>query len=452
MKHRFLHCSYGSLGWCASLWVLGLGVGCRGAQTSSSTNWLTCDTDADCAVVADTTCGSDSICVDADGRRIPASAAGGGASATGGRGADAGADQASAGTSGPSPSDAGAPSFGGAGAAAGGSGRDPESSGGQPPATGATGGSSADGGSMGGTGGTTGEAGGAGVSTSGTGGAGGATSAAGSGNAGECPAGPPAADAPCSPDGLVCEYAGSSVGIVATCEGGSWVREIPQDDSYVCPSALPAEGSACPEPPTPTFSALVCMFDCAGTSCVSGNVPDCGATQADCVEDTQTGAWQWVYQTSNVQCDEIACDDTSDAGGTGIPVWSAPDLDKSCESPSDCFVGKHYFNCCGSIRYLGYNLSERDSFDAYEALCQGRIACACQSSSEVEDGTLLNKGAAVADCVDGTCRAVCTAEGCHFTADCSASDECLQGTTCLWINPLSGGNLCRQPDGTCGGC
>jgi hypothetical protein len=101
---------------------------------------------------------------------------------------------------------------------------------------------------------------------------------------------------------------------------------------------------------------------------------------------------------------------------------------------------------------VGYNLNERDSFDAYEQLCQARAMCECASLSEVEDGTLLNKGAAIAACIDGLCRAVCTAQDCHFTIDCSAADECLQGTTCTWINPLSGGNLCRKPDGTCGGC
>jgi hypothetical protein len=119
---------------------------------------------------------------------------------------------------------------------------------------------------------------------------------------------------------------------------------------------------------------------------------------------------------------------------------------------SDCFVGRHTFDCCGSIRYTAYNLSERDSFDAYEQLCQARATCTCAASSEVEDGTLLNKGATVADCIDGACRAVCTAAGCHFTSDCSAADECVQGTTCTWINPLSGANICRQPDGTCGRC
>jgi hypothetical protein len=462
MQHPILRPGCRSLRWSAWLAALGLGVGCRGAQTSSSTNWLRCETDADCAVVAHAVCRSDSICVDAEGRRIPASAASAGASGAGGRG-DAGVARDSTGVSGRSQSDAGAPSSGGAAVGAAGADNDSSQNGGQPPATG---GSSADGGSTGGagasapvggaggadtsTGGTTRGAGGASVSTSGAGGVGGATpSAAGSGNADPCPAGPPAADAPCVPDGLVCDYAGSSVGIVATCEGGGWVLETPQDDSYVCPSALPVEGSACPEPPAPTFSALVCLFDCSGTSCVSGGVPDCGATQADCVEDAQSGAWQWVYRTSNVQCDEVACDD---ANAAGAAAWSAPELDKSCETPSDCFVGRHYFNCCGSERYVGYNLSERDSFDAYELLCESHPACPCPASSEVEDGTPFNKGAVVADCVGGVCKAVCTAEGCNFTSDCSASDECLQGTTCLWINPLSGSNLCRQPDGTCGGC
>lgn len=285
------------------------------------------------------------------------------------------------------------------------------------------------------------------------GGAGGASAgaageSAGAGGAEECPLGPPAADAACRTSGLVCEYAGSSNGLVATCTGGRWVIQPgATDPSYACPAVRPAESSACPPPPSPAFSPLVCLFDCALNGCQSSSGSDCGATQADCIQDSQSGSWLWRYQPSTIQCAAAACDSKQNAA-----TWSAPVLDKSCLVASDCFVGRHYFNCCGSMRYLGYNLSDRESFDAYEQVCQSRIACECLSRSEAEDGTLLNKGATTAACVEGTCRAVCTAPGCHFTLDCSASDECLQGTTCTWINPLSGGNLCRKADGTCGGC
>lgn len=302
MKKAIHPSSFMASALCASLLVFSLATACQGkGQTSSSTNWLTCRTDADCAAVPHATCRSDLICIDMNGRPIAAMAgSGGAASAAGGS--------------------AGEPSASGGSASTGGT------SGGSANAAGTSGGSIASGGAM-----AAGEAGEAGY-------------AEGSGEAG----------------------AGGASGGAAGATGGS--------------------GQAC--------------------------------------DDDQTKA----------------------------SPWTAPALDKSCRTASDCFVGQHTFNCCGSIRYVGYNLSQRDDFDEYELSCQARVACECASLLEVEDGTSLNKGAAVAECVDGTCRAVCSIDGCQFTSDCSASDECLQGTACRWINPLAGANLCRGADGTCGGC
>lgn len=422
MKKPMQRSSFTTSALCAALLAFSSASGCQGkAQTSSSTNWLTCRTDADCAVVAGATCRDDFVCIDASGRPIAAAMGTGGAqSVTGGVGSNPGATGGIASVSGGRGNTAGS----GAGGAVSGAGGAPMSDAGAAGAS--VGGADA----------------GAGGSAASSGG----VNAAGAGGDNECPAGPPALNSACNAPGLVCEYAGSSVGVIATCDAGSWILEQSGGDpAYVCPTLRPDEGSACPAPPTPSTSALVCLFDCAGNLC-QGNQADCRATQADCVEDAQTRKHSWQYRQSSGVC--ATCDDTQ----TNAAAWTAPALDKSCQSSSDCFVARHYFNCCGSVRYVGYNLSERASFDAYEQTCQARVACDCMSVVEAENGTALNKGAATAACVDGVCRAVCTAEGCHFTSDCSASDECLTGTTCTWINPLSGANICRQTDGTCGGC
>jgi hypothetical protein len=60
----------------------------------------------------------------------------------------------------------------------------------------------------------------------------------------------------------------------------------------VCPSTLPETGSNCPKPPTPEYSPLVCTFDCANKRCENGT--GCGAYQANCTEDAQSGEWHWA--------------------------------------------------------------------------------------------------------------------------------------------------------------
>jgi len=214
-----------------SLLAAALAAGCGASrQSSSSTNWLQCQSDADCAAVVGAVCRSDRTCIDKDGQPVPASAA--------------------------DPSRSGAGGQGGAG--------DPHS-----PAT--------DGGNESGAGATAGGA---------------PANMAGSAGVDGCPAGPPRANTACSPEGLVCQYAGSSVGLVATCTGGTWVTESGGGDpSYVCPGVLPDQGSNCPKPPTPAYSPLVCLFDRAHVGCQNGS--GCGAFQANCVEDPQSGGWQW---------------------------------------------------------------------------------------------------------------------------------------------------------------
>jgi len=208
-------------------------AGCGEPQSSSSTNWLRCQSDADCAAVAGAICRSDSVCVDSEDRPIPASAASSSPLGSGGQGGAADV-----------PSN---------------------------PAGGASGTESVAGATA----------------------AGGAANMAGSGGLEECPPGPPRANSACSSEGLVCEYAGSPAGVVVTCQGGVWVDDAGGGDpTFVCPSTLPQTGSSCPKPPTPEYSPLVCLFDCASKSCQNGT--GCGAYQANCTEDAASGEWHWA--------------------------------------------------------------------------------------------------------------------------------------------------------------
>jgi hypothetical protein len=264
--------SFTVLALCASALAFSLGAGCQGgAQTSSSTNWLSCEVDADCAVVAGAVCRSDSVCVDTNGQPIPASAT----SARDGQAGDGAAGD-------PDSSGTGVISSGDIDGAADTPGADANTASADAASEGALNMAA--------------DAGGGNTNAD-------AANEADAGGAEDCPAGPPAANTACGAGGLVCQYAGSSIGVVATCDGGSWVlQQGGAEPSYVCPAVRPAEDSACPAPPTPAFSSLVCLFDCAGNGCQASGASNCGATQTDCLQDTQSGKWQWRYRPSNVQC------------------------------------------------------------------------------------------------------------------------------------------------------
>ena len=129
----------------------------------------------------------------------------------------------------------------------------------------------------------------------------------------------------------------------------------------------------------------------------------------------------------------------SGAGGTGGAAgsnsvasceddWAPPELDRSCSTVTDCFLAGHIHTCCGGSRMmLGFNVEEREAFDAYEALCPPQT-CECRLAVVLEDGTELLKGDASLVCDAGQCKAICPPTGCVLSDDCSNDDECLSGT------------------------
>lgn len=144
----------------------------------------------------------------------------------------------------------------------------------------------------------------------------------------------------------------------------------------------------------------------------------------------------------------LRCD--ASLGEDGYPL---PDYDRSCEVDNDCFVGIHVLNCCGSVRYLAFNVRDEDAHREYAGACLEQAQCDCPSLAETEDGTRITKAGTEARCIDGVCRAECTAENCTFTDDCSAADECrTAGGGCMYIDPNLLIDLCRGADGSCGTC
>jgi len=88
----------------------------------------------------------------------------------------------------------------------------------------------------------------------------------------------------------------------------------------------------------------------AGLDAVSGDVPD-GAT-GDASGDAA-----------------IVCG----AGGGSFPTFR-----QDCAQDSDCIVAVHQTDCCGNQRGLGLHRSQREAFDAAEAICRPMYPrCGC---------------------------------------------------------------------------
>jgi hypothetical protein len=90
-----------------------------------------------------------------------------------------------------------------------------------------------------------------------------------------------------------------------------------------------------------------------------------------------------------------------------------PSFDMSCQSDSDCAVGVHQVNCCGTRRALGINTSEVSRFAMDEAVCRGQYpACDCADFGiEADDGqrTYEEDNVGVA-CARSGCRTFVIAE------------------------------------------
>jgi len=131
---------------------------------------------------------------------------------------------------------------------------------------------------------------------------------------------------------------------------------------------------------------------------------------------------------------------------TGPEPFARPDLDKACESSSDCFAGRHLLDCCGSIRWLSYNVAARADFERAEAGCVP--TCPCPSSpTRTEDGVEIGNEEAIPECVDGTC----VARHPDTVGDCLEPGGCidLDTASCIDADGPVGNGVCRGAGGFC---
>lgn len=131
----------------------------------------------------------------------------------------------------------------------------------------------------------------------------------------------------------------------------------------------------------------------------------------DSAPSTDSGADVTANDTGTDGGDDASEPDASesDAGeivctGEGEPVF--PTFDRTCSGPEDCTIALHQSDCCGSIVALGIAASEREAFDAAEAICQPMWpGCRCAPQPTMaDDGTNASLGGEpVVECNAGTC-------------------------------------------------
>ena len=170
----------------------------------------------------------------------------------------------------------------------------------------------------------------------------------------------------------------------------------------------------------------------------------CGPSQCGvCVSDFVGGV-----------CADV-CPGFGGAGGTaadcGTNDYALPRLDRACTTDSDCFVGAHWTDCCGSQMAVAFNRGDSARFNAYEAACQPN--CECEGEPPVtQEGTPLSRIIdAVAECVGG----LCLARAPQNVGTCLADDVCIsveQEGSCIPATGPVGSGTCRGGDGICAFC
>jgi hypothetical protein len=94
-------------------------------------------------------------------------------------------------------------------------------------------------------------------------------------------------------------------------------------------------------------------------------------------------------------CEPITC---------GVIASSFPTFDKTCASATDCAVGVHQINCCGSTVALGMTRAEQARFAAAEQVCVEQYPqCACAQTATAEDGQSVFGKQVVVACQSNRC-------------------------------------------------
>jgi len=160
-----------------------------------------------------------------------------------------------------------------------------------------------------------------------------------------------------------------------------------------------------------------------------------------------------INALSGANCPDV-CLGTGGAGGAAgvCPTnYTIPDLDRTCTTSTDCFLGAHWADCCGSRVAVSFSNTELAAFTAAEAACSPACACA-ESAPLAEDGApLATLAEAVAECVDGQC----IARGPQHAGTCLTGDVCIDTNAegdCAPAPGSLGAGICRGSAGRCFYC
>lgn len=108
-----------------------------------------------------------------------------------------------------------------------------------------------------------------------------------------------------------------------------------------------------------------------------------------------------------------------------------PAFSKTCSSVSECTVGLHQTDCCGTLDAIGIATSAAAAFSSAEAACVSMYpGCGCASGKITTDnGQSAPAGsggsAIILACVSGKCETSVRAAAACDGATCSATEVCL---------------------------
>ncbi len=149
--------------------------------------------------------------------------------------------------------------------------------------------------------------------------------------------------------------------------------------------------------PTPTVNQCCCRGD------VVNEGPFCGDDgRWTCGEDWSfhTGfdcSWHCGAACGAFCSDEQICDPDS-----GYLEY----IGRTCTETSDCTVGEHTTDCCGSRSLTGVRVSDRRAFDGLAATCTRFFGeCDCPPDpTTADDGSTGEPADVIVECVERRCR------------------------------------------------
>ncbi|MFO0588445.1 MAG: hypothetical protein U0441_12925 [Polyangiaceae bacterium] len=103
---------------------------------------------------------------------------------------------------------------------------------------------------------------------------------------------------------------------------------------------------------------------------------------------------------------------TGGAGGSTVVVEctgttpSFPEFDRACAAATDCVIGFHQINCCGTRTAMGIASTAQSDFAAAEATCESQYpGCGCAQGPTMTDegSTAIDEAMIQVQCSGGMC-------------------------------------------------